>query len=78
MDFGFSQVEVIYIYGECKKRLKEQEIAKSVAPVRKRRFAQSFRRWSVAVRLSSICLIEDIILLGHFLSPLRHRYNSWP
>ena len=29
MDFGFSQVEVIYIYGECKKRLKEQEIAKS-------------------------------------------------
>ena len=22
MDFGFSQVEVIYIYGECKKQLK--------------------------------------------------------
>lgn len=85
MDFGFSQVEVIYIYGECKKRLKEQEIAKSAGvsggPGEKktlRSIIQKMERCCPAVRLSSICLIEDIILLGHFLSPLRHRYNSWP
>lgn len=29
MDFGFSQVEIIYIYGECKKQLKALNDAKA-------------------------------------------------
>lgn len=29
MDFGFSKVEIIYIYGECKKQLKALNDAKA-------------------------------------------------